>query len=353
MNKHLRLRILGGMVALLLFFAVVFAGTFFLTQWLYPVLAWHPTPFLAQTTTSVLGLVLGGVLISTFSYVMQRTQHGNRQRVFRPIVDALERIAAGDFSVRLSDTMAGHEMVGDLIASVNKLALELGQIERMRHEFVSNVSHEIQSPLTSIRGFARALRDESLTPAERQHYLTIVETESIRISHLSDNLLRLASLEAEQVTFERKLFRLDRQIRDLLLAGEPQWTAKRLDLDVALDEVTIPGNEDLLGQVWQNLIQNSIRFSHEDGTIRLSLVQRGGSAEFQIADCGVGIPEEDRPHIFERFYKADKSRQRSEEGSGLGLAIAKKIVEMHHGTIGVESKVGHGATFTVSLPLHG
>lgn len=175
-------------------------------------------------------------------------------------------------------------------------------------------------------------------------------TESTRLSRLSDNLLRLASLEVEQVTFERKLFRVDKQIRGLLLAYEPQWSAKGLDLDVSMDEVTIPGDEDLLGQVWQNLIQNCIRFSFDGGSVCLSLVQRGDSAEFRIADTGIGIPEEDQPHIFERFYKADKSRQRSEGGSGLGLAIAKKIVEMHHGTIGVESRVGSGATFTVALP---
>ncbi|HEX5415927.1 MAG TPA: ATP-binding protein [Chloroflexota bacterium] len=351
MNQHLKLRILGGMSAALLFFAAVFAGTFFLTEWLFQALDQRPTPFVAQTTTSVLGLVLGAVILTVISSVVQRSQLKNRQRIFRPIVDALERIAAGDFSVRLSGTMLGHEMVSDLIESVNKLALELGQIERMRREFVSNVSHEIQSPLTSIRGFARALQDESLDPAERRHYLTIIETESTRLSRLSDNLLRLASLEAEQVTFERKPFRVDKQIRDLLLASEPQWTAKHLDLDVSLDELTIPGDEALLGQVWQNLIHNSIRFSGDGGTVCLSLARQNGSAEFRIADTGTGIPAEDLPHIFERFYKADKSRQRSEGGSGLGLAIAYKIVAMHQGTIGVESAPGRGATFCVRLPV--
>jgi len=242
-------------------------------------------------------------------------------------------------------------MVGDLIGSVNKMALELGRLEQMRHEFISNVSHEIQSPLTSIRGFAHALRDETLDRAERHHYLTIIETESTRLSRLSDNLLRLASLEAEQPTFERKTIQLDKQIRSLVLACEPQWSAKGIELDLSLEDVAVTGDEDLLGQVWLNLIHNSIKFTPDGGSVGISLARRAGAVEFRIADTGIGIPDEDQPLIFERFYKADKSRQLSLEGSGLGLAIAKKIVELHHGTLAVESKVGSGATFLVSLPV--
>jgi signal transduction histidine kinase len=240
---------------------------------------------------------------------------------------------------------------GELAQSVNNMALELNQLEGMRQEFISNVSHEIQSPLTSIRGFAQALRNDQLSNEERLHYLSIIETESRRLSNLSDNLLELASLEAKNMKFEPKSYRLDKQLRDVILASEPQWMDKQIDLEIFLDEIDIHGDEDLLSQVWTNLIHNSIKFTPEAGRVRLDLHRKGEQIEVKISDTGIGIEEEDKAHIFERFYKADLSRERSQGGSGLGLSISKKIIEMHQGTITVESRLGFGAAFIVSLPI--
>jgi signal transduction histidine kinase len=270
--------------------------------------------------------------------------------VFGPIIEAIERIAQEDFTVRLDDTMPKVTLVNELVKSVNNMAVELSQMEAMRQEFISNVSHEIQSPLTSMRGFALALQDETLGPEERGHYLNIIATESTRLSRITDNLLRLASLESDQVKFEPRRYRLDNQIRSLILACEPQWTGKDLDMDVSLDEIAITADEDLLSQVWINLIHNSIKFTPQGGRLRLELHRQDNKIEFRICDTGIGIAEEDQPHIFERFYKADKARERSKGGSGLGLSITQKIVDLHNGSIAVESKLGEGTTFTVSLP---
>jgi two-component system phosphate regulon sensor histidine kinase PhoR len=221
----------------------------------------------------------------------------------------------------------------------------------MRQEFISNVSHEIQSPLTSIRGFAQALQNEHLSVEDRSHYLAVIETETTRLSRLTENLLKLASLEAKQVKFEPKPYRLDKQIRNLILACEPQWIAKALDIDVALAEVTITADEDLLSQVWLNLIYNSIKFTPQGGRITITLQKEGSTIQFEIRDTGIGISDEDQARIFERFYKADRSRTRSDSsGSGLGLAIVGKIVELHNGAIAVESVSGVGTSFKVSLP---
>jgi signal transduction histidine kinase len=230
------------------------------------------------------------------------------------------------------------------------MALQLDQMEKMRQEFISNVSHEIQSPLTSIRGFACALQQNDLSAEDRRHYLDIIEAESMRLSKLSANLLKLASLESDQVRFEPKPYRLDTQIRSLILASEPQWAGKRLEMDVTVDEANIIADEDLLSQVWINLLHNSIKFTPEGGSVRVALQRRADRLEVTIADTGTGIAPEDQPHIFERFYKADPSRRRSEGGSGLGLSIAKKVVELHRGTIAVRSQPGAGAAFTVELP---
>ena len=159
-------------------------------------------------------------------------------------------------------------------------------------------------------------------------------------------------MEAESVKFEPKIYSLDRQIRSLILASEPQWTGKHIDVDVSLDYVTIMADEDLLSQVWINLLSNSIKFTPEGGKVSVELRQQGNNVAFKIQDTGIGISEEDQAHVFERFFKADKFRTRANNsGSGLGLSIVQKIVDMHHGTITVESKVGIGTTFKVNLPL--
>jgi signal transduction histidine kinase len=267
-------------------------------------------------------------------------------------VEAVDRIAQGDFSTRVQWHVDGDHPMAELARSVNHMAAELNQMEQMRQEFVSNVSHEIQSPLTSISGFARALQEDDLSPEARQHYLSIIQTESMRLSKLSDNLLELASLDSEQVRLEPRPYRLDKQIRALVLAREPQWTGKGLELDVALDEATlITADEDLLSQVWINLIHNSIKFTPPGGCIRIALQSQPGAVQVTIADTGIGIPAEDQPHIFERFYKADKSRRRADGGNGLGLSIVKKIVDLHHGTVSVDSQPGQPTCFTVVLPL--
>lgn len=267
------------------------------------------------------------------------------------IVKAMEQIGRGDFNVRLETGFNKNDTIDELVQGMNQMALELSRMEKMRQEFIANVSHEIQSPLTSIRGFARTLRNENLTAADKLHYLEIIETESMRLSKLSDNLLKLASLEAATIRFQPQSYRLDKQVRDIILACEPQWAAKKIEMEVSIAAVTITADEDLLSQVWNNLIHNSIKFTAEGGKVLVDLHLQDHQIEFKISDTGIGMAAEDQNHIFERFYKADQSRRSANKGSGLGLAIARKIVEMHRGTIAVQSKLGAGSTFTVTLPV--
>ena len=189
---------------------------------------------------------------------------------------------------------------------------------------------------------------------DRHHYLRIIETESSRLSKLSDNLLRLASLESDQVRFEPKPYRLDRQIRNRYFScpvsrsGRPKALVHGI---VSLGEIAVTADEDLLSQVWMNLLHNSIKFTPAQGKICVGLQRQGDRIAFSIADTGPGISDEDQLRIFERFYKADKSRTRStNSGSGLGLSIVHKIVELHHGTVSVASQLGAGTTFTILLP---
>jgi signal transduction histidine kinase len=350
-------RILNWLITLLVFFlvaAAVFSGVVMLTATVFQRIGWHPTALVVQLINFLLGLALMFVVSAAFGLFFRSRRGSFLSRAIGPIIDALERIAEGDYEVRVDPRIDRHspaaEPVTRLARTVNVMAEELSEMERMRQEFVANVSHEIQSPLTSIRGFARVLQSDGLSPEERKHYLAIIETESMRLSRLTENLLELASLDAESVAFEPEPYRLDDQIRELILACEPQWMEKNIEMDVALDEVTIRADADLLGQVWMNLIHNGIKFTGEKGTVHVALIRRGDEVQFTITDTGIGISASDREHVFERFFKADKSHTRSNGGSGLGLAIAKKIVDLHGGTITLDSQPGKGTTFTVALP---
>lgn len=338
-------------VFVILLVALMFSLAFFLTGYLYKVLNFTPPLLVAEFVNSLLGLLFTGLVVGVIGKLARNMGWMPEMNVFAPIIDALERIASGDFSVRLENEFDENQIVSKLATSVNKMALELDQIENMRQEFISNVSHEIQSPLTSIRGFAQALEDDRLTPAERHSYLSIIQAESTRLSRITDDLLKLASLESEHVKFEPKSYRLDKQIRDLILASEPQWTEKGIDMQVALQDLSITADEDLLSQVWTNLIHNSLKFTPPGGQVRVELRQQGDAIEFMIRDTGMGISDADQARVFERFYKADPSRTHSNGGSGLGLSIVKKIVDMHAGAIDLQSKLGQGTTFVVTLPV--
>ncbi|TQR44650.1 ATPase [Paenibacillus popilliae] len=231
------------------------------------------------------------------------------------------------------------------------MADSLGEMEQMRQEFISNVSHEIQSPLTSIRGFARALQSEELSEEERLNYLQIIEMETMRLSKLSENLLKLTSLESEHHPMEMKRYRLDQQLRNIALISEPQWLGKRIELDLNVDKMEITADEEMLSQVWMNLVHNAIKFTPEGGAIHIEARMSNGTVEVCITDSGIGIDEEHIPHLFERFFKADVSRNRTIAGNGLGLSIVQKIVQLHSGDIQVSSRKGEGSTFCVKLPL--
>lgn len=322
------------------------AGSYYLTEWLYRKLGWELIEVFRQLISSFVGFLFFGTVMS----IAGRFIRSKERDFFLLMIDAMKRMAKGDFNVSV-DRSRANGMFTVLVDSVNHMAVELGQMEEMRQEFISNVSHEIQSPLASIGGFARALHKEELSQADRRHYLEIIETECKRLSKLSDNLLKLTSLESGHHPFDKKPYRLDKQLQSLILLTEPQWSAKDIDMMAELAEATVAADEELLSQVWINLLHNSIKFTPEGGaiTVRVRPLPEGG-AEVSVTDTGAGMSAEDKEHIFERFYKADKSRNRGQGGSGLGLAIVRNILDKHKGTIQVDSGPGQGTTMTVRLP---
>lgn len=296
-------------------------------------------------TLVLLGLLLG--LVGRFF------AHGKRHDHFAELNAALRRIARGDFeaSVPLLDESRRHPL-GEVAGEFNDMAKALRQMEAMRQDFVATVSHDIQSPLTSIVGFARLLRDEGLPGETREHCLDVIEGESRRLSRLAEALLSLSALEAGRPHPGPEAWRLDEQIRRVILAAEPQWKAKRLELRLELEELRVRASEDMLVQVWTNLFHNAVKFSRPGGRVALLLGREGDWARLRMIDEGEGMAPEDLPFVFDRFFKADRSRSDRDSGSGLGLAIAKRIVELHGGSIAAESDgPGMGSVFTVLVPL--
>lgn len=260
---------------------------------------------------------------------------------------AMKVVGQGEYNVQVEN--ATNDEIGLLTKNFNQMTKELNKIETMRQEFIASVSHEIQSPLTSIRGFSAALKDDIVSEDKKIQYLTIIEKESTRLSQLSSNLLKLASLDSEHQTLMLQQYRLDEQIRHVVMALEPQWTKKNIEIDLDLSNVQMEADKDLLEQVWLNLVTNAIKYTPENGFVKISIHLKNEEIDVKVKDNGIGIAEEDQKYIFESFYKVDKSR--TLKGSGLGLAITKKIVRLHEGAIRVESKKEQGSVFTVTLPI--
>lgn len=341
------LHVIGALSVL----SACWTSAYFVTEWCFHQWEWEPHMLLRQLSISILGFFFFGGLISIVSPFVRKKQLA----FFQEVKDALQRISTGDFQVNLNTDRGrgGRDEypIGELMESINDMAVNLKAMEDMRQEFISNVSHEIQSPLTSINGFARAMIYEELSREVQLQYLEIIDTESVRLSKLSDNLLRLASLDSEHHPFHPDHFRLDKQLQQQILAFETQWLDKKLEVNVNLQEITIEADKNLLSQVWVNLIHNAVKFTPEGGKICISVEQQDEYAVVSVADSGIGMSEEDLTHIFERFFKADRSRSSSAGGSGLGLSIVHKIVEMNRGTITVSSKLGEGTVFNVTLPM--
>jgi len=274
--------------------------------------------------------------------------------VVRGIVEPIQRlskaskeVAKGNFDIEVQ--VRSRDEIGQLTSDFNLMTKELKNIDILRKDFVTNVSHEFKTPITSIRGFAKLIRDGKLTNEQLIEYSDIIVDESQRLSLLSSNLLKLSELDSKIIRDEAVSFSLDEQIRKTILILEVQWSTKDIEFDINLEEILITGDEHLLQEVWLNLIQNAIKFSNQNGKIKVNLFRDHDVIKVVIVDNGIGISSEDKKRIFERFYKGDKSR--SKDGNGLGLVIVERIVKLSNGKVYVESELGTGTTVTVELAI--
>ncbi len=261
--------------------------------------------------------------------------------------DAMRKVAGGDFSVRLDCTSRIHD-VREVYDSFNTMVKELGNTETLQTDFVSNVSHEFKTPINAIEGYASLLQDSQLTDEQKNAYIDKIIFNTRRLSDLVGNILLLSKVNNQTISPKTSTFRLDEQVRQSILALESKWENKEIEFDIDLDEIEYTGFENLLSHVWLNLIDNAVKFSPQNGQIRIRLKQLDGSVTFSIWDNGLPIPEADIDRIFNKFYQGDNSH--ASEGNGLGLALVRKIVAAEQGTINVSSSEDAGTEFVVALP---
>lgn len=261
-------------------------------------------------------------------------------------IQATKKVAQGDFDVRLQTKRK--DETEEFVNNFNYMVKELGKTELLQKDFIDNVSHEIKTPISSIQGFAKLLDDENISSEERKEYIGIIIEESERLLKLSNSTLKLAKLQHQDKITKKEQINITEQIRKVLAVLEPKWREKNLKVDISLNNIYFEGDEDLLFQVWMNLIDNAIKFSNNNGKIHIKIEEIKDNIEIEIKDNGIGMEKEDIEKIYSRFYQVDKSH--SGEGSGLGLSIVKRIIELSSGTIDIKSEKNKGTKILIALP---
>jgi signal transduction histidine kinase len=265
------------------------------------------------------------------------------------LVERMERLTRGDYKVRItvSDNPNQYSNMKKIADGFNMLAEELENTEMLRQDFVNNFSHEFKTPINSIAGFAKLMKKKKLTDEQKEEYLSIIEEESLRLSSMATKVLNLTKVENQRILSGIDLCNVSEQLRKTILLSQNRWTEKNLKFEINFEEHFCEGNEELLKQVWINLIDNAIKFSPNDGRVSLDIKEKPECIEIIIANQGEEFTEEMKKHVFRKFYQGDQSH--ASEGNGIGLAIVKRVLELHHGSVVVSCANGM-IIFNVKLP---
>ncbi|MBQ9611295.1 MAG: HAMP domain-containing protein [Lachnospiraceae bacterium] len=268
----------------------------------------------------------------------------------RRITKATEQYAVGNMRYPL--TVESNDEIGYLAASLSYMAGEISRAEDDQKKFIANVSHDFRSPLTSIRGYLTAMLDGTIPPELREKYLQLVLNETDRLTKLTNGLLTLNNLGTKGMLLSRTDFDINNLIRSCCAMFEQQCRDKQITLELVLtgEELYVNADRDKIEQVLYNLLDNAIKFSHSDSSVRVETNEKRNRIFVSVKDSGIGIPKEDQGQIFERFYKTDLSRGKDKKGTGLGLSIAREIIRSHGENINVISTEGVGSEFVFSLP---
>ncbi len=290
-----------------------------------------------------------GALAMSFVVVYLLTNH--IVRPLRQMAAATRRFAQGDFSARI--TVRGKDELAQLADALNHMAVSLSSAEMMRRSFVANVSHELKTPMTTIAGFVDGMLDGTISPEQQPRYMKVVSDEVKRLSRLVHSMLDLSRIDSGELKMTTVRMDLTEALYSVLIAAEQRIEKKQLNITGLenTEKIEIDGDYDLICQVLHNLVDNAIKFTNDGGDIDIRLTKADNRVRFVIRNSGAGIPAEEMPQIFERFYKSDRSRALDKNGMGLGLYIVKTVINLHHGEISVRSVEGEFTEFAFWVPL--
>ena len=296
------------------------------------------------------GFELIGVVIALMALLLPVNIVLYRRRV-REIVtlsEAIRRVAGGDYESRIpTEKKTG---ITPIYEDFNLMCDELQSVQILRNDFINNYSHEFKTPIASIKGFAELLMEKKLPEEDQRQYLKIIADESGRLSKLASNTTLLSKLSAQQIVSDIEVYDLGAQLRECSILMYGKWMDKNITFDGEnIPSVAYRGNKAMMQHLWINLLDNSIKYTPENGEIKVSLAEEDGIAVVRISDTGEGISDEAKARLFIPYFQGDTSH--SKDGLGLGLAIVQRITELCKGSIQVDSKIGEGSMFTVKLPL--
>lgn len=307
-----------------------------------------------ETTRESRGITFLNVMfISVIVTILEGIYHKiTIEYPIRQILKASQKVIEGDFFVRVKPLhIFGRRNEMDvLIANFNIMAEELSGVETLRNDFISNVSHELKTPVSIIQNYADRLKKMDVSEDEQKEYARIISNASRRLTSLITNILKLNKLENQQIFPQLKEFDLGNQLTECILNMDDVLERKKLELETDIEErVKVRSDVELLELVWNNLLSNAVKFTEPGGTVAVSLRTEGNQAYIKVSDTGCGIDPEIGCHIFEKFYQGDTSH--ATQGNGLGLALVKRVVDIIGGNVFVESEIGKGSTFTVCLEM--
>lgn len=264
------------------------------------------------------------------------------------VIEASDKVAKGDYSVEVKKRRS-FRFINNAIDNFNIMTKHLNSVEMLQEDFVSNVSHEIKTPLSAIEGYAQLVRENPNLTENEKGYLDKILSNTKHLTELVENILIITKFENQQIADNKEWYRLDEQIRQMILFIEPEIQAKNISFNLDMDKIKINANKSVLYHVWHNIILNAVKFSDTNSFIDISAKSYDGKAVVKVQDHGIGMDEDTLTHIFEKFYQADQSRHST--GNGLGLPLAKRIIDIYEGKITAESEPGKGSCFTVELKL--
>lgn len=306
---------------------------------------------LSELTQTIIPMVYWGIVAVGLTLFTRQKMRSTYEEPLHKMAEATRKVSEGDFSVYVPTIHTADKLdyLDVMILDFNKMVEELGSIETLKTDFVSNVSHEMKTPIAIIKNYAELLSTDRIEDGQRKEYARTMENAATRLSELISNILKLNKLENQKIMPEMKNYDICRQLCECILRFEDIWDEKGIELETEIEDAAmVKADASLMELVWNNLISNAFKFTDAGGSVTVRQTSDAGCIRIAVSDTGCGMSRESINHIFDKFYQGDTSHSR--EGNGLGLALVKRVLELMDGDIQVVSEEGKGSTFTVTLP---